>query len=380
MKICVLIDAWEPIWGGGQTHVWEIVKRLVKNYGFTIDIFTRSITDSQGHSDRRDEQHFSGALRLFRIGNPTKFTNYWARITWLGSVMLAVYRRHRNLPYDIIHAHAYTAGIPAKLLGFFLRVPVVFTVHGSNFLDEGKFGVKYVLEKILLTQIHFDQVISVSHRFLKHANRNTQIIVIPNGVNVADFDRVVMRKKNDRIFRLLWVGRFDRVKGVEFLLQAVKNIVKIDPAIELSLVGYGYEEKVLRVLVKKLGISSCVTFLGKKPFASLVKLYKQSDVFVSSSLSEGQSLTLLEAWAAKLPIVVTDVGDNERLVKSGINGFFVPPGDVVALTHALSRVKAMTPIQRSKLGQKGYTLVKQKYTWDQAVEKLMRVYNTLAKT
>ena len=48
MRICVLIDAWEPIWGGGQTHVWEICRRLVKRKGWEVDIFTRNLVDEKG--------------------------------------------------------------------------------------------------------------------------------------------------------------------------------------------------------------------------------------------------------------------------------------------------------------------------------------------
>ena len=82
MNICILIDAWEPIWGGGQTHVWEITNYLVRDFGYKADIFTRALISDDGKIYDRP-QHFLGrSLRIMRLGPRANFFNWFARILW----------------------------------------------------------------------------------------------------------------------------------------------------------------------------------------------------------------------------------------------------------------------------------------------------------
>ena len=74
IRVCTLIDAWEPVWGGGQTHVWEITQRLVRKYSYSIDIFTRALKDNKKSYTTKTVFH-KGKLRLFRVGPTTSFFN-----------------------------------------------------------------------------------------------------------------------------------------------------------------------------------------------------------------------------------------------------------------------------------------------------------------
>ena len=80
----------------------------------------------------------------------------------------------------------------------------------------------------------------------------------------------------------------------------------------------------------------------------------------------------MEAWAAKLPVVVTKVGDNSRMVKDGVNGYLVEPGNTRDLARAIKKV--LKNKNRKKMGQEGYKLVKKKYTWQNCAKKTYEVY------
>ena len=140
------------------------------------------------------------------------------------------------------------------------------------------------------------------------------------------------------------------MKGLPILRQAILKVRKKIPDLKAVLVSGGQ-------------------YTGK----SLIKAYKRAHVFVLSSLAEGQPITLLEAWAAKLPVVVTNVGDNAKMVQDGVNGYLVEPNNVVQLTQAILKVlRART--KNTKMGEAGYELVKQEYSWDKVAESTWQVY------
>ncbi len=95
-----------------------------------------------------------------------------------------------------------------------------------------------------------------------------------------------------------------------------------------------------------------------------------------SSYAEGQPITLLEAWAAKLPVVVTRVGDNPQMVKHGVNGYLVEPGNPQSLAQELLKL-LQSPLKAKRLGLNGYAMVKRSYSWDKVVEQTYSVYESL---
>jgi len=330
-RIAILIDAWFPFHGGGQEHVLRITNSLSKDCTFTI----------------------------YHAPQPS----LPARAIWSLLVIPQVIVDHRKEKIDLIHAHAYAAGFPGKVLSMILRIPVVYTVHGSNMLDmqileaqQRKLGGripwwKYRLEKWLLTGIRYDREISVSQHFRTYENVNRHIAYIPNGVDTRTFHDSQIAKKPQ--FTLLFVGRNEPLKGHDILDAAMESVRQKCPDIELV--------KITQELDRK----------------KIIREYLSSSVYVLPSLSEGMPLTLLEAWAARLPVIATDVGDNSRLVNDGVNGFLVPPADVEALVTAI--LKAYHSPDLAKMGQAGYNLVKKNYSWEKAAMATLHVYKEVTR-
>ena len=363
LRIAVLIDTWFPFQGGGQVHVRETSKRLKEKYQWEIVIF-----------------HGSSA-------------NILRRIIWNILVVPQVIMAYIQKPFDLIHAQAYSAGLPAKILSFVLGLPVVYTIHGCNSLDifyssklrkiAGRglvFRLKYFFERWLLTGIKYDAQISVARNFLKYPNLNKKIYIIPNGVETKEFKLATedLRKNNRDKLKLLFVGRLEKIKGLDLLLQALARIKNRLPVFELRVIGDGSQKRKLELLTSELGLNERVRFLGRKIKKDLAKEYYQANIFLLPSLSEGQPLTLLEAWAAQLPVIVTRVSHNQYMVEENKDGFLVEPGSIESLEKIL--IKAFEQVNKWPLiGERGYKKTKKDFTWEKTIEKIAGVYSQVLK-
>jgi len=373
MKICMLIDSWKPIWGGGQAHVWELGKRLVQNHGCLVDLLVMNI---KGNNDKKVEKYFNNKLRIFKIGKVSNF-NFISRLGWCCGVIKAIKKINKKRNYDVIHAHANLAGLPAKIAGRMIGVPVIYTVHGCGLeaiKDMYGSGLRsyflYKVENFLQTKIKYDCEITVDRSFLKYRNRNKNIKVIPNGVDIEKFDRVKIKKSKK--FKIIFVGRLHPQKGLTYLLDALDLVKDKLKNVEVHIIGDGELKEELKAKSKKLGLDGVVKFRGKIYGDELIKEYKSSHLFVLPSLYEGQPLTLLEAWAAKLPVIVTDVGGNRDFVVEGENGHILPPKDINKLAKTL--LNTINDKSFKKLGGGGYRMIKEKNDWRYVTKNTSEVY------
>lgn len=373
----MLIDGWKPIFGGGQNHVWEICKRLVEDHDCMIDLYVRSLKDKDGKKFNKNERYFGGKLKIIRVGPAFRFYNVFGRICYIFLTPFCI-----KDEYDIIHAHAYLSAFPAKILKFLIKKPVVLTVHGtgSHIMDElssNKVGciIKKFVEDLILFKMKYDLEITVSRDFMRFNNLNMPYY-IPNGVNIKDFDKTVI-KKDPGCFKLIFVGRFCKQKGLIYLFKAMKSVVKKDKNIKLYMVGDGEDKEMLQNYIKNNNLKNNIIFCGKLFGSELIKEYKTSHLFVLPSIFEGQPLTILEAWAAKLPVLVTSVGDNPYIIKEGINGFLIKSKDEDILSKMIIKASKMNNLK--KLGLEGYKELRKNFTWRLVANKLFKKYEELLK-
>lgn len=150
-----------------------------------------------------------------------------------------------------------------------------------------------------------------------------EVEVIPNGVNIEEFAPSAQR--NVSAFRVLFVGRLVRQKGVSFLLNAVAKALTEHPSwrgvLFCDIVGDGPLRGDLEKLSDDLGIRDVVRFYGWASREELPALYQQANIFVLPSFDEGMPNVILEAIASGLPVIATDIKGNEELVEGGKNGF-----------------------------------------------------------
>ncbi len=189
-------------------------------------------------------------------------------------------------------------------------------------------------------------------------------IIPPSKERLAEFRRHYDCPEDRKV--ICAIGNVAKVKGYQYLLEAVATIVRSCPGIMLLIAGNdsardssgsfrnksrsAREELGLNLLVEQLGIAKQVVFLGE--YHEISPLLAVSDLYVCSSLHEGFSLTTIEAMAAGLPVVVTDCGGPREIVRHEVDGLVVPPAQSEAIAQAALRILNDPELAR-KMGEQG---------------------------
>jgi glycosyltransferase involved in cell wall biosynthesis len=173
---------------------------------------------------------------------------------------------------------------------------------------------------------------------------------------------------------VMQVARFHPVKDHETSVRAFARVVEAMPEAQLCLVGDGQERAATEALAAELGIHDHVLFLGTR--SDVDKLIPAADVFVLSSLSEGVSVTLLEAMATGLPIAATGVGGNPEVVEHGMTGLLSPRGDDRALAANLVTL-LQDPAQRQAFGRAGRARLLDMFTQERMHREYADLYGQL---
>jgi glycosyltransferase involved in cell wall biosynthesis len=170
------------------------------------------------------------------------------------------------------------------------------------------------------------------------------------------------------------VARFTPVKNHAFLLRAFAEVAAARPDVDLALVGAGPLQDDLQRMVAELGLAGRVLFPGLT--ADTAPVYREFDAFVLSSLSEGTSMSVLEAMASRLPIVATAVGGTPHLLDGGACGRLVPSNDVPALRTALLAVLD-DAVASQGMADRARARVVEAFSHDRMVDRYEQLYRAL---
>lgn len=283
---------------------------------------------------------------------------------------------HRLKP-DIVHSHSPDIGFIVSFQAALFRIPVVNTCHGVTFSGEQFSPIKGLIESFLLKHGRFKRIVTVDRgslpSFAEHTIRNVRYI--PNGVDTEYFTRMRVRGTRSPVIRYLFVGRLEEQKGLKYLIMASKQLSRNIQDYELIIIGEGSQRDELGRAVTGAGLSAHIRILGGVEQEELRRWYHSCDVFVLPSIWEGMPLTLLEAWAAGLPAIVTAVGDIPYLCSDTKNALIVRPGDPQDLSDAMLLLARDAQL-RDKLGVCGEKTVKNGYSWSSVANEYLDLYNS----
>jgi glycosyltransferase involved in cell wall biosynthesis len=283
---------------------------------------------------------------------------------------------------SVAHCHQYSPFVYAALARVRRpRLRVIFTEHGR--LNDAAPSPKRQFVNPLLAHAA-DRIFSVSQDLRRHMIREglpaSRIEVIPNGVDpgpernpARDELRQALGAGPETIV-VMTVARLDPVKDLETLLGAISELARLRSAVQLVIVGDGPARGRLETDVASRQLGSIVRFLGSQDEAR--RWLAAADIYVNSSISEGISLTILEAMAASLPVVATAVGGTPEVVDSSC-GVLVPARDSASLGAALVEL-ASSPSKRTALGRTGRQRVLSTFTIDRMVATYEQVYEETA--
>jgi glycosyltransferase involved in cell wall biosynthesis len=286
-------------------------------------------------------------------------------------LMRSLYSSFRRSRPDVVHCHNATAAIiaafPARRAGV---KTVIVTRHG---LVKPPYQIRREL-KFALASRWCDWIVAVcegtrTNLLAAPFAARDRIIHIYNGACPADV-RAVPRTK--RGFTLLYVGRLAPLKDHATLLRAVALTRSHHPDVQLWIVGDGPLQLSLRKLTYELGLKDSVTFFGEQPDVSPFML--AADLFVSSSVTEGLPVSLLEAMSVGLPAVVTDVGGMGEIARLSAAVTLVPSSDPQGMAAALSDAMARRQ-ELPKLGQLASFCYERYFRPERMLDDYMSLYN-----
>lgn len=265
-----------------------------------------------------------------------------------------------------------TRFFPFSMLGWFIgmlrRIPVLHTERGSVHTEHHNPLVRFINLTVdhtigwllMRTSKYVIGVSGPAVRFSQHLGaRRTR--TIPNGINVTHYTPHASR--TDTAFRIIFVGRIIWAKGIQDLITAVAALRIHGLRLELTIVGIGPYEKELRTLVREKNLDGIVHFLGERRSEEIPAILAAHDVFVNPSYSEGLPTVVLEAAAAGIPIIATDVGGTAEILTQEKTGILIPPKDSEKLRKALARL-ATDPLGRVAMGAEARAAVLHRFTWD----------------
>ena len=275
---------------------------------------------------------------------------------------------------DVIHAHVYSAGVPAVLIGKRYGLPVIVTEHFTGFprgLIRGleKLKAKFAFERA-------DLVCPVSEslrRSIESYGIRARFQVVPNVVDTSLFhpgeDKDRVRKDNKK--RLLLVALLDPKKGVPYLLEALARLKEKRNDFVLDIVGDGPNRAEYEELTRKLGLQDIVRFHGLKSKQEVAEFMRKADVFVLPSEWENLPCVIIEAMASGLPVVATNVGGIPEMVSNEV-GLLVPPRDSEKLMQALDHM--LDTVSKHYPGGSIAARARDLYSYENVGKKLTKLY------
>jgi glycosyltransferase involved in cell wall biosynthesis len=286
---------------------------------------------------------------------------------------------------DVVHAHQYAPfvyGLASRLGG--AQPPILFTEHGRHQPDYPR--PKRVLANRLLLARR-DRVVGVGRAVRRALIDNEgiparRVGVVYNGVDVdgvaAAPDPAIARRELGAAptdFVLLQVARLDYLKDHPTAVRTLARVAAVAPQARLVLVGDGPERAAIESQVQALGMSGHVRLLGTR--SDVGRLLHGADAFLLTSTSEGIPLTVIEAMAAGLPVVSTDVGGVREVVADGETGLLAPAGDDAALTAHVLRLAGDADLRR-RMGAAGRTRAKDHFDEPRMCADYGAIYRELA--
>lgn len=321
--------------GGAQKYVLDLATNLNKSQ---YEIYVASTGDGPLFEAAKAQKIATKRLKwLKRSISPFKDIMAYFELKSLIS----------EIKPDIVHLNSSKAGFLGSCAAKKLKVKkIIYTAHGFVFNEPGNFLKKIIYKKLEKSNSkRADKIICVSKRDrmlgIKAKMNEKKLITIYNGIDpqkigflekdeaIKELEKEIAQRageseadkfSNATSPKIVCVANFYKTKGVDCLVKAMKNIDAV-----LVLVGDGQENENLKNLAKENNLQEKIIFAGRIPFAA--RFLKAFDLFVLPSRKEGLPYALLEACAANIPTVTTDVGGTHEVIMHGINGYLVKPND-----------------------------------------------------
>ena len=292
-----------------------------------------------------------------------------------------VRRLVQEIDPDILHAHYATSyGLAGALTG---KHPYVITAWGTDVLIMPEQSWAY-RQMVRFAMRHADLVTSMAPHMTKHIiemklSEADKLVTLPFGTDTGLFNPL-LRKARHGARRPIIISnrRLDLGLDVDLFIRAVPEVIKLFPDALFLVAGDGTERSKMERLALELGIRAHIEFKGQIASAEMPALLSHADVFVSTSPSDGNNISLCEAMACGAFPVATDIAANRDWVTAGRNGLLFPRGDYQALAKCIADA-LRRPEWREELISFNYDVIRERASWDSNMAVMANEYAKLSR-
>ena len=260
------------------------------------------------------------------------------------SLIFALRKHLKNNNIALLHCHQYTPWVYGVLAAFGINTKVIFTEHGRFYPDSSTWKRKLINPWLCRITDYITAISQATKQALVYFENvpKDRIEVIYNGIKPLKIDPIKTLKLRqklkipDKSLVLGTIARLDPIKNHKMMLDAFSIILKSHPDTVLVIVGDGEERENINQQIQALKLNNNVLMIGydSQPQHYLALM----DIFLLSSLSEGTSMTLLEAMSLNKACVVTDAGGNKEVIAGGENGIVTTNDDAAEFSQAILKL------------------------------------------
>lgn len=392
-RILIFSLAYFPFIGGAEVAVKEITDRIGDRFDF--DLITYKF------NKKWNELEKIGSVNVYRVKSINKF--FFIFKSWLLSKKLNKEKKY-SAAWSIMAAYAGMSALLFKLSN--PKIPLLLTLQEGDSEKHilKRVGVFYPFWKLIFKKANYIQAISsFLGDFGKRYGAKCPIEIVPNGVDIQKFKNQnsnppaglaglkITDQNSTPTFQgrselrpecvgdtktIITTSRLVYKNGIDILIRSVAELKAISYKLKVIIVGDGPESENLKRLAQNLGIPNEVIFIGHIDPDKIPEYLYQADIFVRPSRSEGLGNSFLEAMAAGLPVIGTNVGGIPDFIKDGETGIFCEVEDPKDLAI---KIKSLFDDENifEKLSTNGRNLVFEKYSWDKIAYRIGNIINEI---
>lgn len=387
--------------GGMNVYIHELSRELGRR-GVRVDIFTRLSAPNENMIDSSIGENVR--LIYLRAGPPQPLSpaEQYEHLSEFTANLMAFATR-RNLRYDIVYSHYWLSGWVAAKLKEVWDIRFVHMFHTLGHMKKRiEFNAFYQPDRRITAELSIlqsaDRVVAATPaeqaqlRWLYRAGRK-QIVVIPPGVDTERFNKALSRDAARETLGivlssnlLLFVGRIEPLKAVDTILEALHVLRSRAPSLlrnlQFMIVGGDptstgdQEMNRLQDLSVKLGIDQLVSFVGAKEQTELPLYYAAATAVIMPSDYESFGMVALEAMSSGTPVIASQVGGLQFLVRDQETGFHIPAREPISLAECI--IELVSDASRTEDMGLAASRIAQDYAWSRIAERLMQVFEAVA--
>jgi len=383
MRIVFLTNAYPDFDSSYRGIFIKTMATLLQKEGYEITVVTPKIYKKSRYFENQD------GIRVYRFpffsGN--KLLIEYAKVPYLRmflyylagflmTIYVAIKTRSR-----VIHVHwAIPTGVIGAMVNLLWGKSFIVTIHGSDLrlAMERQGLLRRLFVFVCKRANHLSCVSEIQKKEMEGIGfREKDITVIPMGVDQEFIE--ARKRRNDKpknqSFTILSNRNLLPIYNLSLLIRSTPLVLKEEPETRFLIAGNGLEREKLEKEAKELNVEKSVQFLGSVPHEEMPDLLTKADIYVSTSLYDGTSVSLLEAMASGVFPIVTDITSNREWIRDGENGFLVPVNDEQYLANKIIdaiRDKGLL----EKACKENQSISEEKTLWPVCIEKIKGIYES----